>query len=65
MPLLLGFKAVQWYGIIAPAKTPEPIVARLNREIAGVLESPEPSKYLSNEGALATRSSPEEFQSNI
>jgi tripartite-type tricarboxylate transporter receptor subunit TctC len=53
---------VQWYGIVAPAKTPAPIVERLNKEIAGTLESPELAKYLANEGALATRSSPEEFR---
>ncbi|MCC6887067.1 MAG: tripartite tricarboxylate transporter substrate binding protein [Hyphomicrobiales bacterium] len=60
-----GFEAVQWYGIVAPARTPASIVARLNREIGGMLESPELSKHLTNEGALATRSSPEEFQSHI
>jgi tripartite-type tricarboxylate transporter receptor subunit TctC len=57
-----GFEAVQWYGIVAPAKTPEPIVTRLNREIAGMLNSPDLASYLTNEGALAMRSSPEEFR---
>jgi len=57
-----GFEAVQWYGIVAPAKTPEPIVARLNREIAGMLNAPDLASYLTNEGALATRSTPEEFR---
>jgi len=60
---LPGFEAVQWYGIVAPAKTPAPIIARLNKEIAGMLESPELTKYLVNEGAIATRSTPEEFRS--
>jgi tripartite-type tricarboxylate transporter receptor subunit TctC len=62
---LPGFEAVQWYGIVAPAGTPAPIVARLNKEIAGMLESPELTKYLVNDGALAMRSSPEEFRSYI
>ena len=54
-----------WYGIVAPAKTPAPIVARLNHEIAVMLESPELATYLTNEGALAKRSSPEEFRAYI
>jgi tripartite-type tricarboxylate transporter receptor subunit TctC len=57
-----GFEAVQWYGIVAPARTPAPIVERLNTEIAGTLESPELTRHLTNEGALATRSSPDEFR---
>ena len=34
---LPGFEAVQWYGIVAPAKTPAPIVERLNKEIGNML----------------------------
>ncbi|MBN8966009.1 MAG: tripartite tricarboxylate transporter substrate binding protein, partial [Rhizobiales bacterium] len=52
---------VQWYGIVAPAKTPAPIVARLNKEIGGMLDSPDLTKYLTNEGALAEKSTPAQF----
>jgi tripartite-type tricarboxylate transporter receptor subunit TctC len=58
---LPGFEAVQWYGIVAPAKTPAPIVARLNKEIGGMLDSPDLTKYLTNEGALAEKSTPAQF----
>src|SRR3954465_6752033 len=36
-----GYQAANWWGIAAPAGTPEPIVAKLNREINAVLDSPE------------------------
>jgi tripartite-type tricarboxylate transporter receptor subunit TctC len=56
-----GFEAVQWYGIVAPAKTPAPIIERLNKEIGGMLDSPDLAKYLTNEGALAEKSTPAQF----
>jgi tripartite-type tricarboxylate transporter receptor subunit TctC len=57
-----GFEAVQWYGIVAPARTPAPIVDRLNREIAGMLNAPDLLSYLNNEGALAETSSPQQLR---
>ena len=35
-----GFSAVTWYGILAPARTPAPILARLNDEINKALKDP-------------------------
>jgi tripartite-type tricarboxylate transporter receptor subunit TctC len=60
-----GFEAVQWYGIVAPANTPAPIVDRLNHEIAGMLHSPDLLKYLNNEGALARSSTPQALHDHI
>ncbi len=36
-----GFEAITWFGVAAPAGTPEAIVARLDKEIAKVLDAPE------------------------
>jgi tripartite-type tricarboxylate transporter receptor subunit TctC len=36
-----GYQAVIWNGVLAPARTPPAIVERLNREIVGILRSPE------------------------
>ena len=36
-----GFEAVGWIGIVAPAKTPEPILEKLNREIVRILKEPD------------------------
>jgi tripartite-type tricarboxylate transporter receptor subunit TctC len=32
-----GFEGISWLGLVAPAKTPEPIIQRLNAELAAVL----------------------------
>jgi len=41
-----GFEAVTWFGIVVPAGTPAPIVARLDAEIAKVLDAPEVQERL-------------------
>ena len=37
---LAGFRYDTWFGLLAPAATPRPIVDRLNREVVGVLNQP-------------------------
>ncbi len=44
-----GFTAVQWYGIVGPAKMPASIVARLNEEINKAISTPELRERLSGE----------------
>ena len=44
-----GFTAVQWYGIVGPAKMPAPIVERLNTEINKAISTPELRERLSGE----------------
>ena len=44
-----GFTAVQWYGIVGPAKMPAPIVERLNAEINKAISTPELRERLSSE----------------
>lgn len=60
-----GFEAVQWYGLVAPAGTPAEIVARVNREINGLMDSPEVAKNLETDGAIAVKVSPEAFARHI
>jgi tripartite-type tricarboxylate transporter receptor subunit TctC len=50
------YELVLWYGIFAPARTPEPILDRLNAEVARAVESPDLRQRLSSEGASAVRS---------
>ena len=47
---LPGFEAVSFHGIFAPAKTPDPIVARLNHEIGLALKRPEVAQRLLGAG---------------
>lgn len=54
-----------WYGVMAPSKTPAPIVERLNAEIAAVLATPEVEKTLATLGSTKPPTTPEAFQSLI
>ncbi len=60
-----NFDAVQWYGLVAPSRTPESIVRRMNAEINGLLGSPEVETTLRNDGAIASPTTPENFRSHI
>jgi tripartite-type tricarboxylate transporter receptor subunit TctC len=62
---LPGFEASQWYGIVAPAGTPEPIVQRLNAAVRQAMASPEVAAKLANEGAEPWPTSPAEFHDLI
>jgi tripartite-type tricarboxylate transporter receptor subunit TctC len=50
---LPGFNVTGWYGILAPAGTPAPIVERLNKEIKAILSSDEVKKRFLNAGMEA------------
>jgi len=58
-----GVKFVRfgWLGICAPAGTPEPVIARLNRGIEKVVEQPEYKALVENAGSLAVASTPAEL----
>ena len=62
---LPGFEASQWYGVVAPAGTPEPIVQKLNFEIHPAMQSPEIVEALARDGADVWVSSPQEFRDYI
>jgi tripartite-type tricarboxylate transporter receptor subunit TctC len=58
---LPGFASEDWQGILAPAKTPPEIVARLNGELQRVLGLPELKEKLIAAGFEARTSTPEGF----
>ena len=58
-----SFEAVAWFGVLAPAGTPAPIVDRLSREINAVLQMPEVNAKLVSMGANVAGTSPAEFRS--
>ena len=60
-----GFDANNWYGVLVPAKTPRPIINRLNREIVAVLNLPDVKKILFASGLDAAPSTPEQFGAYI
>ena len=55
------FEVSSWVGILAPAKTPRPIVERLNRELNAALSNPEVVEKLAGMGIAATPGSPDQF----
>jgi tripartite-type tricarboxylate transporter receptor subunit TctC len=53
--------AENWYGMVAPAKTPPAVIARLNRIAVEAMRSPEVKEKLLSQGATLIGNSPEEF----
>ena len=62
---LPGYQANNWYGFLAPAHTPKPIVDRLNREIVKILGLPDVKEKLAALGAEVVGNSPQEFAAAI
>ena len=60
-----GFEASQWYGVLAPAGTPRPIIDRLNAEVRKALDSKDIVDALTRDGAEPWATSPEEFRDYI
>jgi tripartite-type tricarboxylate transporter receptor subunit TctC len=58
---LPDFEAIQWYGIVVPARTPPAVIARLNAEIGRALQTPELKARLDAEGAEAAGGTPDAF----
>lgn len=56
-----GYEANNWYGLLAPAATPRPIIERLNRDVVAVLKSPDGSKFLIEQGMDPAPTTPEAF----
>jgi len=56
-----GYEANNWWGIIAPAGTPRPIIDRLYKEISAILASAETQKVFGDQGAEVDKLGPAEF----
>jgi len=59
---LPGFELVTWYGIFAPARTPDAIVRRLNADIVKTLADPESRDRLAAQGLETMPTTPEELK---
>ena len=60
-----GFEASSWFGILAPAGTPAPIVAKIDAEVAQWLASPDARERLLAQGANAAGGTPDDFARHI
>jgi tripartite-type tricarboxylate transporter receptor subunit TctC len=62
---LPNFEVTTWYGILAPAGTPKPIVTRLNAELVKIMHAPEMKDRLATMATDPVTSTPEEFADYI
>jgi tripartite-type tricarboxylate transporter receptor subunit TctC len=59
------FEITSWFGLLAPAATPAPVVARLNAEMVKVLARDDVKSTLGAQGLNVASSSPEQFAAHI
>jgi tripartite-type tricarboxylate transporter receptor subunit TctC len=60
-----GYESHAWYGFVAPSKTPQPVVSRLNQEIVRILQLPDVGQALLAQGLEAWTMTPEAFGAYI
>ena len=60
-----GYESTQWFGILAPAGTPRPIVDRLNQEIVRIMNAPAMKERLNGQGLEVVTGTPEQFAAHI
>src|SRR3984893_10465994 len=60
----LGYPQIEadnWYGMVAPARTPRPIIAKLNAAAVAAMKAPEVQEKLASQGAILIGDTPEQF----
>jgi tripartite-type tricarboxylate transporter receptor subunit TctC len=56
-----GYEFDSWFGLLAPARTPKPLIERINAEVAKLLRDPAILARLSGQGVVPRPLSPEAF----
>ncbi len=57
-----GYENSTWHAIAAPARTPQPIIERLNKELAAILQMPDIKDAARVEGSTINGGTPEQFR---
>jgi tripartite-type tricarboxylate transporter receptor subunit TctC len=60
-----GYEAGSWYGLLAPAGTPKPIVGLLSKHVAMAVKADDIVKHLSSDAVVPIGSTPEQFRAHI
>lgn len=60
-----GYEAIAWQGLVAPAGTPRPVMARINTEFVKVLKQPDITAKLGEQGYETVASTPDWFAQYI
>lgn len=58
---LPGFEYTTWYGMLAPAGTPKPVVARIYSDLSGLMRQPRIQERFSAQGLEIRATSPQDF----
>jgi tripartite-type tricarboxylate transporter receptor subunit TctC len=61
----LDYRTGTWFGLLAPAKTPDPIIATLHKEVAEILREPAVRDRIVEQGAEVVGNTPAEFRAFI
>ncbi|MEQ1519404.1 MAG: tripartite tricarboxylate transporter substrate binding protein [Usitatibacteraceae bacterium] len=56
-----NFEALTWFGVLAPAGTPEPIIAKLNAELTRILKMPDVQEKFAGTSGGEFKTGPKEF----
>lgn len=56
-----GYEVFSWFGLLAPAGTPEPVIRKLNDELRAILAMPDVKSGLAEQGAQSRYSTPQAF----
>jgi len=59
---LKGYEVTAWFGLVAPAATPKPVVARLNEALNKTTQDPQVRKALEGSGATVIQGAPDAFR---
>lgn len=59
---LKGYEVTAWFGLVAPAATPKPVVARLNEVLNKTTQDPQVRKALESNGATVIQGTPDGFR---
>lgn len=60
-----GFDFTTWYALVVPAGTPEPVVSRLNAELAKIAADPSVKEHFSKQGLEAAHTSADEARAYL
>ena len=60
-----GYAVVNWYGLMAPKRTPKAVIDRIAKETHTAMHSPDLAKRLAADGSEPVGSSPAEFEAHI
>jgi tripartite-type tricarboxylate transporter receptor subunit TctC len=62
---LAGYEVNVWFGVLAPAGTPQPIVQRLNTEIIKIITAPDVRERFGKQGVEVQTSTPDQYQAFV